>query len=167
MAIVGLVLAHNGVPMRSATWPVVMKKQTHKSPASSKRRRRAEKRPKSNRPYRALFDNAGDAIFIHDKEGRILVANATACRQYGYTRSELISMTVDLLLIPEKRIHAHVKKRIAQIMKQRWCKFETVHQRKDGTLLPYERKIWLDFVQPTYYQVLAVAAFGLIKYRIC
>ena len=46
----------------------------------------------SEEKYRTLFDSAGDAIFIHDKEGRILAANPMAIEQLGYTHAELMSM---------------------------------------------------------------------------
>ncbi|MBU0716162.1 MAG: PAS domain S-box protein [Verrucomicrobia bacterium] len=113
-----------------------MKKDTKKLSDAAKHRHPAKEWLGSNKQYRALFDSAGDAIFIHDSKGRILAVNTTACEQYGYTRSELMSMTASLMVIPEKRIH--VKKRFAQMMKRGRLKFETVHQRKDGTSLPIE-----------------------------
>ncbi len=60
----------------------------------------------SEERYRALFDSAGDAIFILDAEGRILAVNAMACENYGYTQSELLSMTVASIDTPEHGIHA-------------------------------------------------------------
>jgi len=39
--------------------------------------------------YRTLFDNAGDAIIIHDFDGRIFEANTIACEKTGYTEDEL------------------------------------------------------------------------------
>jgi len=45
--------------------------------------------------YHSIFDNAGDAIFIHDPEtGRILDVNPQTCKMYGYTREELLLRTV-------------------------------------------------------------------------
>lgn len=113
-----------------------MKKDTNKSPTAAKLRHLAKGWLGSNKQYRALFDCAGDAIFIHDTKGRILATNTAACKQYGYTRSELTSMTAGLMIIPEKRIH--YQKRLARMIKQGFLKFETVHQRKDGTTLQIE-----------------------------
>jgi len=49
----------------------------------------------SNSHYRTAFENASDAIFIHDPEdGHILEANETSELLTGYSRSELLSMTV-------------------------------------------------------------------------
>lgn len=113
-----------------------MKKDTHKPPNAAKPRRQPKARLESGKQYQALFENAGDAIFIHDKGGRILAANTMVCKHYGYTRSELMSMNVSHMVIPEKRIH--VKKRLARMMQQGSLKFETVCRHKDGTPLPAE-----------------------------
>ena len=83
-----------------------------------------------------LFDNAGDAIFINDAKGQILAANTMACKQYGYTQAEMLSMNVKLLVIPEERIH--IKKRLARMIKKGSLKFEAVHQCKDRTPLQME-----------------------------
>jgi len=37
----------------------------------------------SEEKHRLLFDSAGDAIFIHDTQARILAANLLACEQLG------------------------------------------------------------------------------------
>ena len=44
--------------------------------------------------YRTLFDNAGDAILIHDFDGRIFEANRIACEMTGYSEDELKGMTL-------------------------------------------------------------------------
>ena len=113
-----------------------MKKDANKSSNAAKLRRHAKGRQESNKQYRMLFDNAGDAIFIHDVKGQILAANTMACKQYGYTQAEMLSMNVNLLVIPEKRIH--VKKRLARMIKKGCLKFEAVHQCKDRTPLNME-----------------------------
>jgi PAS domain S-box-containing protein len=47
--------------------------------------------------FRTIFDLAGDAVFIHDVEGRILEVNREACTRLGYTRDELLGkLPVDL-----------------------------------------------------------------------
>ena len=42
--------------------------------------------------FRAVFDNALDAIVITDNEGRFQEANAAACELYGVERSQLLNM---------------------------------------------------------------------------
>lgn len=47
--------------------------------------------------YRAIFENANDAIFIEDENENIIDVNEHACRFTGYSREELMNMrTVDL-----------------------------------------------------------------------
>ncbi|NDY42685.1 PAS domain S-box protein [Dissulfurirhabdus thermomarina] len=48
----------------------------------------------SERRFRHLVENAGDGIFVHDLEGRILEANPAACRCTGYRREDLLRLTV-------------------------------------------------------------------------
>ena len=90
----------------------------------------------SERRYRKLFDSAGDAIFIHDTEGRMLAVNATACERLGYTRNELLAMNIDAVDASEHGVH--VPERLTRIIAQERIAFESVHRRKDGSLVPTE-----------------------------
>src|SRR5665647_3222399 len=90
----------------------------------------------SERRYRNLFDSAGDAIFIHDTEGRMLAVNATACERLGYTRNELLAMNIDAVDAPGQG--AQVPERMTRIIAQERIAFESVHRRKDGSLVPTE-----------------------------
>ncbi len=48
----------------------------------------------SEERYRTLVEHVSDAIFLHDAEGHLLDANQSACASLGYTRHELLGMTV-------------------------------------------------------------------------
>ena len=48
----------------------------------------------SEQRFRRLVDNAADAFFLHTEEGKILDVNKQACESLGYTREELLSMTI-------------------------------------------------------------------------
>ncbi|MDQ7784353.1 MAG: PAS domain S-box protein [Desulfomonilaceae bacterium] len=50
---------------------------------------------KSEERFRSLIDQAADAIFVHDLDGRFLEVNQQACTSLGYAREELLSMSVD------------------------------------------------------------------------
>ncbi|MEI8346864.1 MAG: PAS domain S-box protein, partial [Pseudomonadota bacterium] len=91
---------------------------------------------KSEIKYRQLIDNAGDAILIHDHEGRMLAVNQAACSQLGYTYEELMSLAVAKIDTPEETSYA--PERIARAMEQGHHFFQTVHQKKDGTPVPTE-----------------------------
>jgi PAS domain S-box-containing protein len=91
---------------------------------------------RSEARYRTLFDNATDAIIIHDQVGNLLEVNHVACDQLGYSRDALLSMTVQDIS-GEQPPMAH----------SAWIQgadgagsltFETVHIRKDGTEVPVE-----------------------------
>ncbi len=93
----------------------------------------------SEAKYRLLFDSAGDPIFIHDMAGRILAANRCGQAQLGYTLEELLSMTVAQLDSPEER--QQVPQRIEKLLEKGHLNFETVQQRKDGSLFPIEASV--------------------------
>jgi len=48
----------------------------------------------SEERFRLLVENAGDAIYLADIQGRLLEVNAEATRQTGFTRQELLAMSV-------------------------------------------------------------------------
>ncbi|MCL5025528.1 MAG: PAS domain S-box protein [Chloroflexi bacterium] len=52
----------------------------------------------SERRYRYLFENANDAIFVHDLHGTIVAANRACERLTGYPVSELVGASVTELL---------------------------------------------------------------------
>ncbi len=52
----------------------------------------------SEKRYRDLFENASDAIWLHDLEGYTLAANAACKKITGYSAKELQDMTVDQLM---------------------------------------------------------------------
>ncbi|MCC7284627.1 MAG: PAS domain S-box protein [Burkholderiaceae bacterium] len=58
--------------------------------AEIEQRRTDEALRRSEASYRAIFESAEDAIFVHDWDtGAVLDANPTACSTYGYSREEL------------------------------------------------------------------------------
>ncbi|MBM4301023.1 MAG: PAS domain S-box protein [Deltaproteobacteria bacterium] len=86
--------------------------------------------------YRTLFHAASDAIFISDLEGRLLEVNEEACRRLGYTREELLHLTVRDVVSPE-----YVARR-AEILEQLRATgrfvFETEIITRDGRIIPTE-----------------------------
>lgn len=57
----------------------------------------------SEQRFRALFDQAGDGIFIANRDGTYTDANASACRMLGYHHDELVGRRITDL-IPEEDI---------------------------------------------------------------
>jgi PAS domain S-box-containing protein len=102
----------------------------------TERRRMEEALRESESRYRALFDNASDAILIHDIGGKFLEANHVACERLGYSHEELLQMTPENINSPEYA--AHVAERVEDLRKRGHAFFEIAHMRKDGTVIPIE-----------------------------
>ncbi|WP_051273637.1 PAS domain S-box protein [Desulfotruncus alcoholivorax] len=85
--------------------------------------------------YEVLFENAKDIIIMVDLAGNILEANRAAINEYGYTREELLGLTIADIRTPETgyKIKSQMKR-----AEQNGIMFETMHRRKDGTVFPVE-----------------------------
>lgn len=83
--------------------------------------------------YRGLFENVGDAIWVHDLEGNFIVANRAAEKLTGYSVRELTELNVRNLLSDEGF-------NLARQIQHKLLTYEPVNQpyeqrliRKDGT----------------------------------
>ena len=86
--------------------------------------------------YRSLLDAVPDAVTLHDRNGRILEANETACRSYGYPRERLRAMGVRDLnpaLPPDHMDEVWRTFRLGQTVT-----VETANVRGDGSVFPVE-----------------------------
>ena len=61
----------------------------------------------SERRFRTLVESAPDGILIVNWEGRIILSNSRTEEMFGYTKSEMIDMPIELL-IPERYRKQHV-----------------------------------------------------------
>lgn len=98
---------------------------------------RFEKKLKeSEEKYRTLFEASTDAIFLETLEGRILDCNQSACEMLGYTKEELLGLTVTDL-VPE-----NIAKTLPDIITEEQTTGgifkEAINKRKDGSLIPVE-----------------------------
>lgn len=83
-----------------------------------------------------LFEHANDAIFVRDLGGKILEANRTACQRLGYSREELLAMSLAEVEPPE--IAPLVAVRTEEILSRGSAFFESIQVRRDGTVIPVE-----------------------------
>lgn len=91
---------------------------------------------RSEASYRAIFEAAEDAIFIHDWDsGAIVDVNPKACASYGYTREELQQLSAADISADEPPFdaaHALQQLRLARL--GRCPPFEWRRRNKDGSL---------------------------------
>ena len=52
--------------------------------------------------YKYLFENASDAMWVHDMKGNIVDANRACKELTGYSREELIGMNIKRFLLSEE-----------------------------------------------------------------
>jgi len=98
----------------------------------SERKRSEQKVRESEEKYRSIFNAAQDAIVIVDQEtGMILDVNESACKLYGYTLDEMLTMkSFETSAEPEQTIEA-VRTRANKIPLR-------YHKKKDGTVFAVE-----------------------------
>lgn len=90
----------------------------------------------SEEKFRILVEMATDAIFVETIKGRILECNTAGAKMFGYTKEEVIGLTIADLVSEE----------FAKILPKVITEKETTHgifvprinKKKDGTLFPTE-----------------------------
>lgn len=99
----------------------------------------------SEQRFRLLVENALDDFFMHDDKGRFLDVNARACRNLGYTREELLTMSAsdlskDLTQAQKEQLYRTTEPGASAIV-------HAHHIRKDGTTFPVEVLISCHLIQ--------------------
>jgi len=105
----------------------------------SDRQQAEESLRKSEDRYRIFVDNATDAFYLSDMNGRFLDVNKAACTTLGYTREELLSLTifdVDADFPPDK-----LSEILGSLTYNEPRLVESVHKKKDGKMFPVEVRI--------------------------
>jgi PAS domain S-box-containing protein len=103
-------------------------------------RARAEKElGRSEDRFRRLVEQAADAIFVHDLEGNFVDVNCQACESLGYSREELLSLSVADVEV--NYAPGSLRKLWKQITSGPPRTLEGIHRRKDGTTFPVEVRV--------------------------
>jgi PAS domain S-box-containing protein len=87
--------------------------------------------------YRSLFDQSADGIYVHNVNGDILDVNNGAVLQSGYSKEELIGMSLFDFIVDELN-PKEITEQWSQWVVGQSVKIETTHRRKDGSLYPVE-----------------------------
>ena len=100
-------------------------------------RRTEDERDEAEARFRALIDQAAaDAVYVHDHDGRLLDVNRIGCEVLGYTRDELLGLTVFDIDVDFPREQADA--RWTAIRPEAPLAVVGRHRRRDGTTFPVE-----------------------------
>ena len=102
----------------------------------TERKKAQEVIQESEEKFKTLFNSASDAIFIHDLGGHFLEVNEVACDRLGYNRKELLKMGLEDIDSP--KLATMVPARTEELDQRGHIFYETVHMRRDGTIIPIE-----------------------------
>jgi rsbT co-antagonist protein RsbR len=97
-----------------------------------------EARQESEERFRLLVEYAADAFFLHDADTRILEVNRRACESLGYTREELLGLSVQDF---DPALDSGARDRWKRLVPGEPETVERVHARKDGTTFPVEVRL--------------------------
>ncbi|HEX7847500.1 MAG TPA: PAS domain S-box protein [Chitinophagaceae bacterium] len=86
--------------------------------------------------YRIMVEEASDAIFINDGQGKFFEANKRACEIFGYTEHELRNMNVADLMPPEELAAKPIM--FKELLSGERTSLERKMLRKDGTRVPVD-----------------------------
>lgn len=102
----------------------------------SDQRRTQEELDKSRSLYRALFEGAGDVVMVSDCSGRFIEANRAACSNLGYSRDELLELSVSDII--SHQYCRRIPEQLSNLDSGRQIFFEVEYVRKDGSVFPVE-----------------------------
>ena len=93
---------------------------------------------KSLRLFRALIDQSIDAVTVMDPEtGRFLDVNETTCQRLGYSREEMLSMSlpdIEATAVTSANLQEHLE----EVRSAGFKVLEGRHRRKNGSSFPVE-----------------------------
>ena len=103
--------------------------------------------------FRSLIDGSNDALEVIDPATlRFLEVNEKACRDLGYSREELLSLTV---LDVDVGMDPSAMKTVRETCLKGFVVFESVHRRKNGSTFPVEVTIRPLTLERAYYVAVA------------
>jgi len=90
----------------------------------------------SKKRYRTLFESVFDGIFIHNMYGKVLEVNRIICERLGYSKKELLGMTVADIAAPE--YSKQVPELLEKLTKKKKLFFESALLTSNEAVFPVE-----------------------------
>lgn len=88
-----------------------------------------------------LFNSMTDAVFIADKDRKIINLNSSAVEMFGYRLDELNKRSADILFAEEDLYNSFRRQLDAYILHGESAQIETMAKRKNQTIFPVEVRI--------------------------
>ncbi|MBA7525518.1 hypothetical protein ES705_17669 [subsurface metagenome] len=102
----------------------------------TERKKAEEELRQSEEKFAGIFKNIPDAAFYQDTKGTILDINPRFTKVFGYTKENILGKNIDEIgLYPTSRMKAG-KDLTRKTLNKDLTNFETIRQKKDGTLVP-------------------------------
>ncbi|MGK7918950.1 MAG: ammonium transporter [Trichodesmium sp.] len=95
----------------------------------------------SEEKFRAVMEQAADAFIIHDFQGKILDVNQSTCQSLGYTRAELLNLSVQD--IETNFLSEEIYKKWQNMIPGVPITIEGNHRCQDGKIFPVEVRLGL------------------------
>lgn len=92
---------------------------------------------KSEQRFRILVEQEVDSFFLHDIKGRLIDVNRRACNSLGYSREELLTMTMADIDKQAKQ-QQYQEKYWTKMLPEKTVTFEGRHWCRDGETYPVE-----------------------------
>jgi PAS domain S-box-containing protein len=128
--------AHDELEMRVRERTAQLAETNRELEEEMQERRRSEEALRlSEEQFRRLFEQSNDAIVIHQL-GRIIDVNQRTCEMLGYSREQLLALSV-LNLLPEKE-RSNTSQQLQTGYEAASMLYETLWQRADGSLIDVE-----------------------------
>jgi diguanylate cyclase (GGDEF)-like protein/PAS domain S-box-containing protein len=89
--------------------------------------------------FRLLVEHSKDALLLHDFDGKIIDVNQHTCESLGYTREELLNLSIED--IDEDVLPSKHKEKWKQMVPGEPITLQGFHRRKDGTTFPVEVRL--------------------------
>jgi len=105
----------------------------------TKRKQAEQALRESEQRFRIMLEEAADGVILHDAQGRIIEVNRSTCQLLGYTREELLSLSVHQVDPDAVAVGKHLLWERVFVGEQ--FTFESQYLRKDGTRVPVEERI--------------------------
>jgi PAS domain S-box-containing protein len=93
-------------------------------------------RKKAEEEYQTIIRTAMDGFWLADMQGHFLEVNESYCDLIGYSRDELLNMSITDVEVIERP--EETAKHIQKITEVGYDRFETRHRRKDGEVVEVE-----------------------------